>query len=87
MGALLGAACQSVGVHTKGWKWMSGSASCTGYVIGVIHAEDSAKAEAEIAELKALFPQARIEMSVFGPVIGTHLGPGAIGVTWYHAAE
>ena len=34
MGALLGAACQSVGVHTKGWKWMSGSASCTGYVIG-----------------------------------------------------
>lgn len=58
-----------------------------GYVIGVIHAEDSAKAEAEIAELKALFPKARIEMSVFGPVIGTHLGPGAIGVTWYHAAE
>ena len=34
MGALLGAACQSVGVHTKGWKWMSGSASCTDYVIG-----------------------------------------------------
>ncbi|WP_313122958.1 DegV family protein [Exiguobacterium sp.] len=58
-----------------------------GYVIGVIHAEDSMKAEAEIAELTALFPQARIEMSFFGPVIGTHLGPGAIGITWYHAAE
>jgi fatty acid-binding protein DegV len=44
-----------------------------GYVIGVIHSGDSMKAEAEIAELTALFPQARIEMSIFGPVIGTHL--------------
>lgn len=59
----------------------------TGYVIGVIHAEDSAKAEAEISELSKRFPQARIEMSFFGPVIGTHLGPGAIGITWYKSAE
>lgn len=54
-----------------------------GYVIGVIHAEDSSKAEAEIAVLQERFPEARIEMSLFGPVIGTHLGPGAIGITWY----
>ncbi len=57
-----------------------------GYVIGVIHAEDSSKAEAEIAVLQERFPAARIEMSVFGPVIGTHLGPGAIGITWYQEA-
>ena len=57
-----------------------------GHVIGVIHAEDSSKAEAEIAVLQERFPDARIEMSVFGPVIGTHLGPGAIGITWYQEA-
>lgn len=57
-----------------------------GHVIGVIHAEDSSKAEAEIAVLQERFPNARIEMSVFGPVIGTHLGPGAIGITWYQEA-
>lgn len=28
------AACHSVGWHTKGWKCMAGSASCTGYIIG-----------------------------------------------------
>jgi len=26
--------CHSVGWHTKGWKCISGSAACTGYVIG-----------------------------------------------------
>ncbi|VWX35851.1 DegV family protein [Exiguobacterium oxidotolerans] len=56
-----------------------------GYVIGVIHAEDDAKARAEIEVLEQRFPKAQIEMSVFGPVIGTHLGPGAIGITWYKA--
>ncbi|WP_114570063.1 DegV family protein [Exiguobacterium flavidum] len=54
-----------------------------GYVIGVIHSEDPAKAEAEIASLKEAYPAARFEMSVFGPVIGTHLGPGSLGITWY----
>jgi len=28
------AACHSVGWHTTGWKFLSGSATCTGYVIG-----------------------------------------------------
>ncbi|WP_294743891.1 DegV family protein [uncultured Exiguobacterium sp.] len=54
-----------------------------GYTIGVIHAEDSTKAEQEISVLQTKYPNARVEMSVFGPVIGTHLGPGAIGITWY----
>ena len=34
-GCAAGAAfCHSVGWHTKGWKCMAGSASCTGYIIG-----------------------------------------------------
>jgi len=27
-------ACQSVGWHTKGWKWTAASMSCAGYVVG-----------------------------------------------------
>ena len=32
------AACHSVGWHTTGWKCMSGSAACTGYVMGAYRA-------------------------------------------------
>lgn len=35
------------------------------------------------AELQAALPQAEIIPSEFGPVIGTHVGPGAVGVIFY----
>lgn len=48
----------------------------------IIHcnAEDHAKAWKE--QLETGFPDVRFELSHFGPVIGTHLGEGALGMTW-----
>lgn len=54
-----------------------------GYCIGIIHANCPERQAEEIASMKAKFPKAYITGSHFGPVIGTHLGPGAIGITWY----
>lgn len=55
-----------------------------GYCIGIIHANCPERQAEEIASMKQKFPQAQVTGGHFGPVIGTHLGPGAIGITWYH---
>ena len=34
------------------------------------------------SQLRELYPTVRFETSHFGPVIGTHLGEGALGMTW-----
>lgn len=34
-------------------------------------------------QLEAKFPNVNFDTSYFGPVIGTHLGEGAIGIGWY----
>ncbi len=49
----------------------------------VIHANRPEDAEKIKRELEEKYPNATISISYFGPVIGTHLGEGAIGLTWY----
>jgi DegV family protein with EDD domain len=49
----------------------------------VIHANRVADAEEIKTELEKQFPNAEVSISYFGPVIGTHLGEGAIGLGWY----
>ncbi|PYZ92778.1 fatty acid-binding protein DegV [Salipaludibacillus keqinensis] len=50
--------------------------------IAVIHANRPEKAE-EIAEkLRTKYPNATVYISYFGPVIGTHLGEGSLGIGW-----
>jgi DegV family protein with EDD domain len=48
-----------------------------------IHANRPEEAEALRAEMQTEYPNSEIDVSYFGPVIGTHLGEGAIGLTWY----
>ncbi|WP_152655257.1 DegV family protein [Oceanobacillus sp. CFH 90083] len=48
-----------------------------------IHGNDQAYAEKLEADFKAKHPNMETSISYFGPVIGTHLGQGAIGVAWY----
>ncbi|MBC1428963.1 DegV family protein [Listeria seeligeri] len=48
----------------------------------VIHGNDSEKGETWRKHLEAKFPEVVFELSYFGPVIGTHLGEGALGLTW-----
>ncbi|GGC83052.1 hypothetical protein GCM10007216_12040 [Thalassobacillus devorans] len=49
----------------------------------VIHGNCEADAEEIKQDLESRFPNIEITISYFGPVIGTHLGEGALGLGWY----
>jgi DegV family protein with EDD domain len=49
----------------------------------VIHANRPKEAEAWKKELAEAYPHVEFMISYFGPVIGTHLGEGALGLGWY----
>ncbi len=48
----------------------------------VIHGNQPEAAEAWLAELTEQLPDVKFTVSHFGPVIGTHLGEGAMGLGW-----
>jgi DegV family protein with EDD domain len=48
-----------------------------------IHANQPEEAKKIKLELEAKYPNVECLVSYFGPVIGTHLGEGAIGLGWY----
>lgn len=48
----------------------------------IIHANRLEEAEAWRAELSAQLPDVHFTISHFGPVIGTHLGEGSMGLGW-----
>lgn len=53
--------------------------------LSVVHANDREEAE-EIKEMIAgKYNNVEANISDFGPVIGTHVGPGTIGFVWYKA--
>lgn len=49
----------------------------------VIHANHLSEAEVWKSEIEAMYPNVNVKLSNFGPVIGTHLGQGAVGLSWY----
>lgn len=52
------------------------------YKLIVIHANDPEEAENWASDLRKKFPDLTVEISYFGPVIGTHLGEKAIALAW-----
>lgn len=48
----------------------------------VIHGNCEAEAKAWMAQLAESYPNVQFKLSYFGPVIGTHLGEGAMGLGW-----
>lgn len=48
----------------------------------VIHANCEDEARAWMEQLAAAYPTAEFKLSYFGPVIGTHLGEGAVALGW-----
>lgn len=48
--------------------------------LGVIHADSPSNAGAVEGQLRAHFPEVTIDRGELGPVVGTHGGPGVIGV-------
>jgi DegV family protein with EDD domain len=49
--------------------------------LSVLHSTTPAEAETLKERLSGLAPSGELVMSRFGPVVGTYLGPGALGVT------
>ncbi|MFT8323023.1 MAG: DegV family protein [Bacillus sp. (in: firmicutes)] len=52
------------------------------YQATIIHANRREEAEVWLTELAATFPNVDFSISYFGPVVGTHLGEGAMGIGW-----
>lgn len=50
--------------------------------VTVIHANCKEKAEGIISQIEEKYPNCSVILSYFGPVIGTHLGEGSIGIGW-----
>ncbi|WP_313892608.1 DegV family protein [Psychrobacillus sp.] len=48
----------------------------------IIHANQQQEANEWKTELEALLPNVQFTISYFGPVIGTHLGEGSMGLGW-----
>lgn len=48
----------------------------------IIHANRPADAQQWYGELHAKYPEVEFVISYFGPVIGTHLGEGSMGLGW-----
>ncbi|WP_164668076.1 DegV family protein [Virgibacillus doumboii] len=51
--------------------------------VAIIHANNEDSAIELKKEIDSMYPNIDSIISYFGPVIGTHLGEGAIGVCWY----
>ena len=52
--------------------------------VGIAHADAPERAEALRKMVRAERPQAEIEVvTVLGPVVGTHAGPGTVGFFWF----
>lgn len=49
----------------------------------VIHANREEEGKEIMKDLQTRYPHVEFRLSYFGPVIGTHLGEGAIGIGWY----
>ncbi|MFJ7676725.1 DegV family protein [Peribacillus sp. NPDC097284] len=59
------------------------AASGLPYRAVIIHAKREEEATEWKTELEARFPNVEFSLGYFGPVIGTHLGEGAMGMGWY----
>lgn len=49
----------------------------------IIHANHIEEAATWKQEIEALYPNVSVKVSMFGPVIGTHVGQGTVGLSWY----
>ncbi len=54
------------------------------YLIHVAHALAAEEAQELSKEVAARFPMAKVFVSELGPVIGSHLGPGTLGILYMH---
>jgi DegV family protein with EDD domain len=53
------------------------------FKVAVIHSQREEEAEQIQSKIQSTYSNAEVVVSHFGPVLGTHLGEGAIGIAWY----
>ena len=64
--------------------FVEGSVDSPSLRVGVGHAEAPADAEDLIGRIRSARPQASLDIvTTLGPVIGTHGGPGTLGLFWF----
>lgn len=51
--------------------------------VAIIHGNCEDEATEWMRDLAVRYPESSFKMSYFGPVIGTHLGEGSIGIGWF----
>jgi DegV family protein with EDD domain len=62
----------------------AGSQDGPGLCVAIAHADAPARAEALKEMVRRTRPQAQLELvTVLGPVVGTHAGPGTVGLFWF----
>ena len=65
-------------------EFTGATADGPGLKVGIAHADAPERAEALRKMVRAERPQAEIEVvTVLGPVVGTHAGPGTVGFFWF----
>lgn len=60
----------------------TGATDGDGYELVIIHGNCPEAGEAWRQQMQERYPKLRTSLSYFGPVIGTHLGEGALGFSW-----
>jgi DegV family protein with EDD domain len=48
--------------------------------VAILHSAAPQEAELVAEQLAPAFPRERMQLAQFGPVLGTHIGPGAVGI-------
>jgi len=56
---------------------------CPDLKTGVSYVDATADAEALAAEIKSQYPELSPEIIEAGPVVGSHIGPGSLGISFY----
>jgi DegV family protein with EDD domain len=65
-------------------EFVGATTDSPGLRVGIAHADAPERAEALRKMVRAERPQAELEVvTVLGPVVGTHAGPGTVGFFWF----
>jgi DegV family protein with EDD domain len=65
-------------------EFRNGSTESDGLRVGIAHADAPERAEALAGMVRRERPNAEIELvTMLGPVVGTHAGPGTVGFFWW----
>jgi DegV family protein with EDD domain len=64
--------------------YVEGTDDGAGWHVGLAHADAKAEADELAARMRAARPNAGVDFeAILGPVIGTHGGPGTLGLFWF----